>query len=384
MTKAVAILGSTGSIGRQALSVVADQEDLRAVALAAGSNWQLLAEQARQFDVNLVAIADADAAEPLRAAVGGETKVLAGPDAMADLVGECDADVVLSGVVGACGVTAALRTVERGIDLAIANKETLVVAGRLVTETARATGARLLPVDSEHSAIDQCLGGCELADVRRVIVTASGGPFRQWPVERMNVATVDEALNHPTWNMGAKITIDSATMMNKALEIIEARWLFGLRPDQIDVVIHPESIIHSLVEFCDGSVLAQMGLPDMTLPIARALSPDRPPQRQARRLDLAKAGSLHFHAVDREKFKAVSLAYRVLETGQGAGAVLNGANEAAVEAFLAGRIAFGDIVPLVAESLNSCAPTDETDLEALLAADSQGRRYVATAVAATP
>jgi len=376
----IAILGSTGSIGRQALDVVAQQPHLHVAALAAGGNWELLAQQARGLGVSLVALADPTAAAPLREALGDGVTVLSGPNAMVELVRRSGADLVLSGVVGVCGVRAALETVRAGKDLAIANKETLVVAGRLVTEAARASGARVLPVDSEHSAIHQCLTGNAAADVRRVIITASGGPFRAWPKEEIRSATVEQALNHPTWQMGRKITVDSATMMNKALEIIEAHWLFGLRADQIDVLIHPESIVHSLVEFNDGSVLAQLGWPDMTTPIAYAFNYPRRCERLARRLDLAEDGSLSFSRVEPDRFPAVRLAYRALEMGKGAGAALNGANEAAVEAFLAGRIPFGDIVRLVEETLNMHPGTDETDLESVLAADAWARQRVQQAI----
>ncbi len=345
--------------------------------MAAGGNWKLLAEQARKFKAPLLAMANADAAERLRDAVGADVKVLAGPNAMAELISRAPADIVLSGVVGACGLRAALAAISGGKHLAIANKETLVMAGRLVTGAAKDAGVALLPVDSEHAAIHQCLGDHAPAEVARIIITASGGPFRTWPRERIEAATVAEALNHPTWQMGPKITVDSATMMNKALEIIEAHWLFGLPGEQIDVVVHPESIVHSLVEFQDGNVLAQMGWPDMTTPISYALNyPARVPHA-TRRLDLAEAGSLTFSATDTDRFPAIKLAYRVIETGHGAGAVLNSANEAAVAAFLAGRIPFGRIVPLVQETLNNHDGSDETDLDALLTADQWARRQVA-------
>ena len=379
-TKRIAILGSTGSIGRQTLQVVAAQPHLVVVALAGGGNWQLLAEQARQFHVPLVAIAEEACAAPLRQALGASVTVLAGPDAMEQLVRQCPAQLVLSGVVGACGLRAALAAIDQGKDLAIANKETLVMAGRLVTQRAAQRGVALLPVDSEHSAIHQCLHGSHDATVRRVIITASGGPFRTWPKAKIQSASVEQALNHPTWQMGRKITIDSATMMNKALEIIEARWLFDLAPQQIDVLVHPESIIHSLVEFIDGSVLAQLGWPDMTTPIAYAVNYPRRIERDIRRLDLAEAGRLNFEPADVERFPAIRLAYRVLEEAHGAGAVLNGANESAVAAFLNRKIRFGDIVPLVEETLNKHRGTDETDLEALLRADQWARDQVQQAI----
>ncbi len=356
--------------------MIAEQPHLRACALAAGGNWQLLAEQARRFGVGLVAIADEASAGPLRQAVGAGVTVLAGPQALAELVGQAPADMVLSAVVGACGVRAALAAIGRRLPLAIANKETLVVAGRLITSQARRLGVPLLPVDSEHAAIRQCLGGRPLAEVRRVIITASGGPFRTWPAERIARASIAEALNHPTWEMGRKITIDSATMMNKALEVIEAHWLFGLSPEQIEVVIHPESIVHSAVEFRDGSMLAQLSWPDMMLPITQALNDPDTLGRPARRLDLFEAGKLTFEPVDPERFPAVGLAWRVLAAGRGAGAVLNGANEAAVKAFLDGRIHFADIVRMVEQRVNCHGGADESDLDALLAADQWARAQV--------
>jgi 1-deoxy-D-xylulose-5-phosphate reductoisomerase len=380
ITRNIAILGSTGSIGRQALKVIAEQPHLRAVALGARSNWRLLAEQARLCGVKLVAVADEAAAAPLRAALGDGVTVLAGPCALSELVRQAPADTVLSAVVGACGVRAALAAIERRLPLAIANKETLVVAGQLITEQARRNGVPLLPVDSEHAAIRQCLQGREVCEVSRVIITASGGPFRTWTPERIAAASIEEALNHPTWDMGRKITIDSATMMNKALEVIEAHWLFGLSPRQIEVVIHPESIVHSAVEYRDGSMLAQLSWPDMTLPIAQALNDPEALPRTSRRLDLFDAGQLTFQRVDAQRFPAVALAWRVLEEGRGAGAVLNGANEAAVEAFLNGRIRFADIVRLAEQTLNQHAGADETDLDALLAADQWARARVQQAI----
>ncbi len=378
--KKIIVLGSTGSIGRQTLEVIADHGHLQAIALAAKSNWRLLALQANQTGAHTVALADAAAAEDLQAAVGKNVTVISGPDAMAELVRTCDADVVLSGVVGSCGLQAALAAIDRGLDLALANKETLVMAGRIVTEAAAAAGIRLLPVDSEHSAIHQCLGGGDVSQVSRVIITASGGPLRTWPADRVCEASVEEALNHPTWEMGPKISIDSATLMNKALEVIEAHWLFGLTGDQIDVVIHPESIVHSIVEFRDGTQLAQLGWPSMTTPIAYALNYPHKLDRAIRRLDLAEAGSLTFEKVDRNRFGSMDLAYRVIDAGNGSGAVLNGANEAAVTAFLDRRIRFADIVALTEETLNKHPGTDETDLEAVLAADQWARQQVRDAV----
>ena len=380
--KQVAILGSTGSIGRQALEVIASQPRLAACALSARRNWRLLAEQARRFGPRLVALADEAAADQLREHVPADTEVLAGPDAMTEMVRRARADVVLSGVVGAAGLAPTLAAIECGSALAIANKETLVMAGEIVMPAARQAGVPVLPVDSEHSAIFQCLAAGRRHEVRRVVITASGGALRDWqPLDAAN-ATVRDALNHPTWQMGPKITIDSATLINKALEVVEAHWLFDLAADQIEVVLHAESIMHSYVEFRDGSVIAQMGPPDMTLPIAYALCyPDRA-ARQAPPLDLASMGQLTFAPLAEPSARAVNLGYEVIRRGGVSGAVLNGANEAAVEAFLAGRISFGQIVPTVEDVFMMTPPTEASGLPALLEADRWARRQVSKAVAA--
>jgi len=375
--KRIAILGSTGSIGRQAMAFVADQPALRVVALAAGNNWRLLAEQTRACKPEWVAIADPVVAKPLTEAIGPGTTVLAGPAAMTHLVREASPDLLLSGIVGSAGLAPTLAAIECGATLAIANKETLVMAGAIVMPAARAKPVPVLPVDSEHSAIFQCLFAGRREEVRHVTITASGGALRDWDPQRVETATVQDALNHPTWQMGRKITIDSATLMNKALEMIEAHWLFGLSPGQIQVVIHPESIIHSLVEFCDGSVMAQLARPDMTLPIAYALMhPARPVRPAEPPLDLAALGKLTFRPLADRFRRSVELGYEVIRRGGLSGAVVNGANEAAVEAFLAGRLRFGQIVPLVEELLNKTPQKADITLSDLLQADGWARDVV--------
>ena len=376
VSKRIAILGSTGSIGRQALEVIAAQPHLEVCALAAGSNWRLLAEQAKQFAPQVIAVADADSAEALAEKLPADTVVLSGPEAMTDLVRRVRPDVLLTGVVGTAGLAPTLAGIECGATLAIANKETLVMAGAIVMPAARAAGVDVLPVDSEHSAIFQCLASGRPQEVRRVVITASGGALRDWDAAAIETATVADALNHPTWNMGRKITIDSATLINKALEVVEAHWLFDLPPEQIDVLGHAESIIHSYVEFCDGSTIAQMGLPDMTTPIAYALSYPRRPAREVAPLDLGAMGSLTFWPLTGRFARAVGLGHEAVRRGGAAGAVLNAANEAAVEAFLDGRIGFGRIVPIVESIVNQTPPTAEVTLKALLEADQWARRQV--------
>ncbi len=374
--KRIAILGSTGSIGRQALEVIAAQGDLNVCALAAGGNWRELADQAGQTGVELVAIADETARDDLSSATGETVEVLTGADAMVELVHRSKPDILLVAVVGAAGLAPTLAGIECGATLALANKEALVMAGGLVMPAARAAGVDILPVDSEHSAIYQCLHSGKRDEVRRVTITASGGALRDWDAKAAAEATVDDALNHPTWSMGRKITIDSATMMNKALEVVEAHWLFDLSADEINVVLHAESVIHAMVDFADGSAIAQMGLPDMATPIAYALNwPDRRGRTTAP-LDLAALGQLTFRRLEGRFRDAVELAYEAIRRGGLAGAVLNGANEAAVEAFLEHRIRFGHIVPLVARALADCPPADELSLEALLAADAWARKEV--------
>ncbi len=381
-TRRVAILGSTGSIGSQALEVIASQPSLSVCALAAGNNWRLLLEQAREFGPEAVAIVSPESAEAFRSAWtdagqhAAEVQILSGPDAMKDLIRRTRPDVVLSGVVGTAGLAPTLAAIECGATLAIANKETLVMAGAIIMPAARAAGVPVLPVDSEHSAIFQCLLAGRRQQVRRIVITASGGALRDWPAEKVQRATVEDALKHPTWSMGRKITIDSATLINKALEVVEAHWLFDMPASQIDVVLHGESIIHSFVEYCDGSVIAQMGEPSMATPIAYALSWPERFERQVVPLDLVAVGKLTFSALTDRFERAVRLGHAAIDRGGAAGAVLNAANEEAVEAFLAGRMSFGQIVPIVETVLNQTPPVAEVTLDALLHADAWARRQV--------
>lgn len=372
--KRIAILGSTGSVGQQALEVVAAGEGLSVCALASGGNWKLLAEQARRFKPEAVAIADAEAVAALKPALPAGTAVYAGADGMTELVRKVRPGLLLTAMVGASGLMPTLEGIACGADLAVANKESLVMAGAIIVPAARKAGVRILPVDSEHSAVFQCLVGHRRQDVRRVILTASGGPFRTWSAERIRAATLAEVLHHPTWQMGRKITIDSATLINKALEIIEAHWLFGLAPEQIQVLIHPESLVHAMVEFHDGSLLAQMGTASMATPIAYALHyPRRAPQAAAP-LEMSRLAELHFEPADPERFPALRLGYDVVARGGTAGAALNAANETAVEAFVAGSIGFGAIVEIVREVVDLAPASADVSLETILAADRQARR----------
>ena len=374
--KRIAILGSTGSIGRQTLDVIKDSVALEVCALAAGSNSELLAEQTRQFTPEAVALTDIDEAHNLRKVLDEDTPVFSGPDAMTQLVETVRPDILLSGVVGAAGLAPTLAAIKSRATLAIANKETLVMAGAIIMPAVQQAKLNLLPVDSEHSAIFQCLASGKRSDVRRVTITASGGALRDMDDRTAAEATIDQALAHPTWQMGRKITIDSATMMNKALEVVEAHWLFDLSADEIEVVRHDESIVHSYVEYCDGSVIAQLGKPDMTTPIAYALHyPDRA-VRQTAPLDLAELRSLNFAPLAPRFRRAVDLGFEVIARGGLAGAVLNGANESAVEAFLDGNIRFGQIVELVETVLKYTPAVDEITLEALVEADRWARGQV--------
>jgi len=343
----VAVLGSTGSIGRGTLDVIAgSQGELRAIGLSANRNVELLAEQASRHRPRWITVCDGDAAaEANWSALPAGTHLHVGGEALERLAAADEVDVVVAAIVGSAGLRSTWAALEAGKSVALANKETMVVAGPLVTELAGRRGARIIPVDSEHSAVFQALQAGRGDEVRRVVLTASGGPFRRHTLEQLSTVTVAEALAHPTWDMGPKITIDSATMMNKALEIVEARWLFGLRPDQIDVVVHPQSIVHSLVEFVDGSLVAQLGQPDMRLPIQYALTYPRRRPGVAPRLDLAHAMSLEFEPPDFDRFPALALGLEVARVGGTAGAVLNAANEAAVAGFLAGELGFTEIVP---------------------------------------
>jgi 1-deoxy-D-xylulose-5-phosphate reductoisomerase len=352
----IAILGSTGSIGEQTLDVVGRfPERYRVVALAAGRKLAKLAEQVRRFRPELVVVAEADAARELASRLGpGGPRIASGAEGLLE-VATHPADLVVSALVGALGLEPTLAAIRAGRDVALANKEVLVMAGALVLREVRAHGVSLLPVDSEHSAIFQALAGQRGEDVARLVLTASGGPFRTWSEQEIAAASVEQALRHPNWDMGPKITIDSATLMNKGLEVVEARWLFDVPPERVDVLVHPQSIVHSRVEFVDGSVLAQLGLPDMRVPIAVALAhPERLPL-DLDRLDLAAIGELRFEVPDRKRFPCLDLAYAALATSEAAPAVLNAANEVSVAAFLAGRIRFPAIAAANAAVLEAHA-----------------------------
>jgi 1-deoxy-D-xylulose-5-phosphate reductoisomerase len=381
MTKRVIILGSTGSIGRSALDVAAAlRGEIEIVGLAARRGWRRLAEQAARFGARTVAIADEQHTADLRHACPAGTRVLAGPDGLVELVQATDADFVVSAIVGAAGLPATLAAVERGLDVGLANKESLVVAGSILMPLAKERGSRLIPVDSEHSAVFQALHSGRREEVRRIYLTASGGPFRAWPRQRIEQATLAEALNHPTWSMGPKITIDSATMMNKALEIIEAHHLFNIPAAQLDVLIHPESIIHSMVEFCDGSVIAQLGVPDMKTPIQYALTYPRRVPGLAAPLAWNSVQRLNFEPPDHERFPALQLGHEAAQRGGTCGAALNAANEAAVEQFRAGAIPFGRIADLVEQALHRHHYLKTPTLAQLMEADAWAREEVSACI----
>jgi len=374
-TKRLAILGATGSIGVQTLDVVrAAPERFRVVGLSTHSRWPLLFEQARAFDAKRLVVTDSS----LRREVAASDDPLAdrvqwGDAGIAALVSDPEVDVVVAAMVGAAGLFGAIAALEAGKDLALANKETLVVGGPLVTALAKKNNASLLPIDSEHSAVFQCLQTGKRDEVAKVVLTASGGPFRNRPLKDFDDITVEEALDHPTWKMGPKITIDSATMMNKALEIVEACWLFDLKPDEIGVVIHPQSVVHSMVEFKDGSVVAQASPPDMRLPIQYALTyPQRTPG-PARKIDWGKASTWEFFPPDFERFPALELGFKAARLGGTAGAALNAANEAAVAAFLVGELSFKDIVRLSRDALDHHPYDAKPTLERLLDVDRWAR-----------
>ena len=373
-TKNIAILGSTGSIGKSALKVIRDLPQLSVFGLSGHSNTELLAEQARLTDPTRIVISDATSAGFPDSQFSARTAV--GPEALVDLATDERVDIVLAAIVGSAGLPSTLAAVQCGKTVALANKETLVLAGKQVMETARQTGTAILPVDSEHSAVYQAIRAGAPSEVARVVLTASGGPFRDFDRQQLACVTVEQALDHPTWQMGRKISIDSATMMNKALEIIEARWLFDLPPDQIRVMIHPQSIIHSLVEFVDGSVVAQLSPPDMQLPIQYALMyPDRVPGPSPK-LDFSQTIDLSLEPPDFDRFPALELGYEVAAAGGTAGAVLNAANEAAVNAFLERKISFNDIVVACREILQQHEFDSSPSLDRLIEADRWARKEI--------
>ncbi len=383
--KRITLLGATGSIGLRTLELVSSfPEEFSVVGLAArGSTVERLADLARKYAPQAIALLDPDAVDRLAALLPRpRPELLAGADGLVALTRDVPADMVVSALVGGAGLLPTMAAIRAGRSVALANKETLVMAGRLMTTAARHHHVSLLPVDSEHSAVFQCLHGHNRSDVHRILLTASGGPFRELPKERFATITVDDALRHPTWKMGAKITIDSATLMNKGLEVIEARWLFDVAPEQVQVVVHPQSIVHSMVEYIDGSVIAQLGVADMGVPILYALTyPERRPTPAAR-LDLAGVGQLTFFEPDPARFPCLRLARQALDQGGAAPVVLNAANEIAVAAFLDRRLTFTEIPELIESALADVPAGELESIEACVAIDAETRRRVERAVAA--
>jgi 1-deoxy-D-xylulose-5-phosphate reductoisomerase len=375
--KRLAILGSTGSIGEQTLDVVAAHPDrFQVVSLAAGRRVERLIEQARRFEPRIVSVADPAEVPAVQAALGAKVAVVSGESGLLAVATEAS-ELVVAGLVGAVGLEPVLAAIRAGRSIGLANKEVMVMAGAMVRREAEARGVEIIPIDSEHSAIFQCLAGGRPGEIARLILTCSGGPFRTASNAQIEQATVEQALAHPNWSMGDKISIDSATLMNKGLEVIEARWLFDVPAERVEVVVHPQSIVHSLVEFCDRSVLAQLGLPDMRVPIAVALAHPERIELDLPRLDLAELARLDFEPPDRKRFPCLDLAYRAVSGSEVAPAVLNAANEVAVAAFLERRIGFSEIAALNAAILDAHLKDHRgervDDLEAVLAADAWAR-----------
>ena len=377
--KHIAILGSTGSIGRNSLSVINTLKDKFSITyLTTNTNIELLQNQIEHVHPRGVVVLDETKAAALQALVGDSVEVLAGREGLLEVVRRDDVDLVINSIVGFAGLKPTVEAIKQRKHIALANKETLVVAGELVTSLVQEYGVHLIPIDSEHSAILQCLVGEDRNKASRIILTASGGPLLNTPREAFASITVEQALNHPNWKMGNKITIDSATLMNKGLEVIEARWLFGLPIDQIDVVIHPQSVIHSMVEFVDGSIKAQLGIPDMKLPIQYALTyPERCPMN-GNRLDFPKLQSMTFFAPDRSKFRCLQLAYDAIALGGTAPAIMNAANEIAVQAFLEKKIPFHRIPELIEQALVMQPNHQSPDLEHTFQSDRKTREFVRT------
>lgn len=379
-TTGVAILGSTGSIGCNSLRVIESlaAREMRIVALAAGTNVERLADQIAEHLPEVVSVDTETAAHDLRALLFARDidlpRIFIGEAGLIEVATHPQADCVISATVGAVGFVPTLKALEMGKRVALANKETLVMAGELMTEAARKSGAELLPVDSEHNALHQCLRGERHEEVRRIILTASGGPFRTRNKADMKLASVAEAMQHPTWNMGAKITIDSATLMNKGLEVIEAHWLFGFAPEAIDILVHPESVVHSMIEMVDGSVIAQMGVTDMRHAIQYALTYPERHECQLPPLDLTSVSGLHFETPDLDRFPCISLAYRALSEGGTLPAAMNAANEEAVSAFLNERICLTEIPEVIETVMNGHSKQPAKDIQTILDADRQARR----------
>jgi len=375
--KKVLILGSTGSIGVNALNVIRKFPDRFSIAgLTANSNISVLSEQIKEFNPQFVVIKDKSKAKELSEIVNQNVEIISSENALVEAAQKYDYDILIGAIVGFAGLTPTIEAIKRGKRIALANKETLVVAGEIVTRLVAENGAEIIPVDSEHSAIYQCLVGENLNEVEKLILTASGGPFLNKEKSFFDNATVNEALNHPNWKMGSKITIDSATLMNKGLEVIEAHWLFGLPVEKIDVVIHPQSIIHSMVQFVDGSIKAQMGLPDMKLPIQYALTFPERLSNNFERTNLPLINNLTFFEPDFDKFECLKLAYMALQTGGTAPCILNAANEVAVDKFLKGFIRFSEIPKLINKALDKIENHSNPDIETIIECDKLTRDFI--------
>jgi 1-deoxy-D-xylulose-5-phosphate reductoisomerase len=379
--KKIIILGSTGSIGINSLNVIRQYpEEFKIEALTVNTRIDLLEPQINEFKPRLVVVKDQKLAGKLKEKLGGKCEVLSGIDGLCKAAAECDYDILIGAMVGFAGLAPTIEAIKRGKRIALANKETLVVAGELVTNLCEKHKAELIPVDSEHSAIYQCLVGEDKSEVEKLIITASGGPFLNKQKNELENVTVDEALNHPNWKMGNKITIDSASMMNKGLEVIEAHWLFGLPKSKIEVVIHPQSIIHSMVQFVDGSIKAQMGIPDMKLPIQYALTYPERFENKFARTDLTKIKNLTFIEPDFEKYECLKLAFGTLETGGTTPCIMNAANEVAVDKFLNRKIKFSQIPLLIKKALNKIENHKAPDLNAIFECDRETRDFVTSLI----
>lgn len=375
--KKVLILGSSGSIGVNTLNVIKNLPDrFEAAALTVNSRIDILEKQVEEFNPPLVVVKDEEAAKKLRQKIGNKYEVFSGINGLIKAAAECDYDILLGAMVGFAGLAPTLEAVKRGKRIALANKETLVVAGELFTKMAAEYNAEVIPVDSEHSAIFQCLTGENKNDVEKIILTASGGPFLNRSKDIFRTVTVEEALNHPNWKMGSKITIDSASMMNKGLEVIEAHWLFNMPSEKIEVVVHPQSIIHSMVQYNDGSIKAQLGLPDMKLPIQYALTYPERLKNNFKRTNMPVIGSLSFFQPDLEKFECLKIAYDVLDAGGTAPCVMNAANEIAVDKFLTGKIKFSQIPQFITEALNKIENHNAPSLNVIYECDLRTREFV--------
>ena len=377
MGRKIILLGSTGSIGTQTLDVVRNNADLEVIGLAANRNVELIEHQIRQFRPKFAAMFDPAAAADLRTKVSDlPVKVYEGMDGLLEMVTRPEADTVLTAVVGMIGIRPTIEAIKSGKDIALANKETLVTAGHLITQLAREYHVQILPVDSEHSAIFQSLNGEPKRRLEKILLTASGGPFRGMKREQLETITVKEALKHPNWSMGPKVTIDSASLVNKGLEVMEARWLFDVRLDQIQVIVQPQSIIHSMVQYCDGAVIAQLGVPDMKLPIQYALFyPDRMPMTEDR-LDFFKLGSISFEKPDTDTFKGLDLAYQVAGTGGSMPTVFNAANEMAVKHFLSGKIRFLEIYDMITDAMEHHKTIADPTVDEILQAETETYEYL--------